>query len=84
MLEIDHHPLDKRMYKLRMAEVDISLNFDCPTCGAAPMEKCELNTGAARFASHVERWDIAKEYQRKTKANPKLPPTARKPRGKRP
>jgi hypothetical protein len=48
------------------------------------MEKCELNTGAARFASHVERWDIAKEYQRKTKANPKLPPTARKPRGKRP
>lgn len=68
------------MYKRRMAEADLSLNFDCPTCGAAPQEVCELNSGTPRFASHAERWDIAKEYQPKAKANV-LPP-ARKAKKK--
>lgn len=63
-----------------MAEPDISLNFDCPRCGAAPHEKCELNTGAPRFASHVERWDIAKDYDRGRKTKPALVPSVRKTR----
>jgi hypothetical protein len=61
-----------------MAEADISLKFDCPTCGAGPQEACELNSGTPRFASHVERWDIAKQYQ--PKAN--VPPPARKAKKK--
>jgi hypothetical protein len=69
------------MYKRRVAEADISLNFDCPTCGAGPQEKCELNSGAPRFASHAERWDIAKQYQPKPRADPD--PSARKPRTKK-
>jgi len=55
-----------------MAEADISLNFDCPTCGAGPQEVCELNSGTPRFASHIARWEIAKEYQPKAKADPNL------------
>jgi hypothetical protein len=65
-----------------MAEADISLNFDCPTCGAAPQEKCELNTGAPRFAPHVERWNIAKDYQPKPRVKPDVVPSARKTRKK--
>jgi len=61
-----------------MAEADLSLNFDCPTCGAGPQEVCELNSGAPRFAPHIARWDIAREYQPKAKANSNLSPTARK------
>jgi hypothetical protein len=68
-----------------MAEADISLNFDCPTCGAGPQEKCELNSGTQRFASHDARWDISKDYQPKAKANPNLSLAARKaPAKKRP
>ena len=70
------------MYKVIMAEADISLNFDCPTCGVGPREKCELNTGAPRFASHAARWDIAKQYQPKAKADPNLSASARKGRAK--
>jgi len=33
----------------------------CPTCGAAPGEKCELNTGQPRTGPHRERRLIAKE-----------------------
>ena len=69
------------MYKRRMAEADLSLNFDCPTCGAAPQEVCELNSGTPRFASHAERWDIAKEYQPKAKANVLPPPRKAKKKG---
>jgi len=65
-----------------MAEADLSLNFDCPTCGAGPQEVCELNSGTPRFAPHVERWEIAKDYQPKAKADPKLSPPARKTKKK--
>jgi hypothetical protein len=61
-----------------MDEADISLKFGCPTCGAGPQEVCELNSGSPRFASHDERWDIAKEYRPKAKANPNLSLAARK------
>jgi hypothetical protein len=44
-----------------MIKKDLSLNFSCPICGAEPSEKCELNSGAARFESHRERRDIAKD-----------------------
>jgi len=33
--------------------------FRCPTCGAAPKEKCELNTGQPRTNAHCERRLIA-------------------------
>jgi hypothetical protein len=44
-----------------MAEIDLSLSYTCPVCGAAPQEKCELNTGAPRFSSHLERKWAAKD-----------------------
>jgi hypothetical protein len=34
----------------------------CPTCGAAPEEKCELSTGQPRTNPHRDRRLIAKEY----------------------
>jgi hypothetical protein len=33
----------------------------CPTCGAAPGEKCELSTGQPRNNSHLDRRLIAKD-----------------------
>jgi hypothetical protein len=45
-----------------MLHNDLSLNFTCPICAAAPDEKCELNSGTPRFESHTERMDIAKDY----------------------
>jgi hypothetical protein len=56
-----------------MTNGDYSLNFACPTCGANPQEKCELNSGIPRFVSHVERWDVAKDYLRDTKLRKKSP-----------
>jgi len=35
------------------------LAIDCPTCGAAPGEKCELNTGQPRTGPHLNRRLIA-------------------------
>ena len=31
------------------------LTIRCPTCGAAPGEKCELSTGQPRFEPHQAR-----------------------------
>jgi len=61
-----------------MAEDDISLNFECPTCGAGPQEVCELNSGSPRFESHDARWGIGEEYQPEAIPNPNLPMAARK------
>jgi len=33
----------------------------CPTCGAAPGEKCELNTGDPRNHPHLDRRLIAED-----------------------
>jgi hypothetical protein len=33
----------------------------CPTCGAAPGEKCELSTGQTRNSPHRDRRLIAKD-----------------------
>jgi hypothetical protein len=44
-----------------MDEVDLSLGYTCPVCGAAPQEKCELNSGGPRFSSHLERKWAAKD-----------------------
>ena len=38
-----------------------ALAVRCPTCGAAPGEKCELTTGRPRTDSHRDRRLIAKE-----------------------
>jgi hypothetical protein len=37
------------------------LTIRCPTCGAAPGEKCELATGQARTDPHRDRRVIAKD-----------------------
>jgi len=39
------------------------LAIPCPTCGAAPGEKCELSTGQPRTDSHRDRRVIAKDSQ---------------------
>jgi len=36
-----------------------ALAVRCPTCGAAPGEKCELSTGQPRFEPHRDRRLIA-------------------------
>ena len=33
----------------------LSLGVPCPTCGAAPGQKCELNTGYPRTTPHRDR-----------------------------
>jgi hypothetical protein len=33
----------------------------CPTCGAKPGERCELNTGQPRTDPHRDRWLIAED-----------------------
>lgn len=37
------------------AEKEQALVFRCPTCGAKPGEKCELNTGLPRTEPHPAR-----------------------------
>ena len=53
-----------------MSKKDLSLDFDCPTCGANPQEVCELISGQPRFASHVERYDIARDRLRGLEPEP--------------
>jgi len=36
----------------------------CPTCGAQPGEKCELNSGQARTAPHRDRRLTAEDLAR--------------------
>ena len=38
---------------------DISLRFECPTCGAGLHEKCLSHRGIDRCESHPERLDAA-------------------------
>ncbi len=38
-----------------------ALTVPCPTCGAAPGEKCELSTGQPRTDPHRDRRVIAKD-----------------------
>jgi hypothetical protein len=45
-----------------MSEIDLSLHYSCPVCGAAPLEQCELNSGTPRFESHIDRREIAKDH----------------------
>jgi len=33
----------------------LSLTVPCPTCGAAPRQKCQLNTGQPRTSPHRDR-----------------------------
>jgi hypothetical protein len=41
--------------------VQQSLAVSCPTCGAAPGERCELSSGQPRYESHRDRREIAKD-----------------------
>jgi hypothetical protein len=45
-----------------MAEIDVSLKFMCPTCGARPGDKCLSHRGTARCESHQDRWNVAAHY----------------------
>jgi hypothetical protein len=66
-----------------MIKKDLSLNFSCPICGAEPSEKCELNSGTARFESHRERRDIARDEDDEDAA-PAVEPPRTAPSGKAP
>jgi len=43
------------------AEKETALIARCPTCGAKPGEKCELNTGLPRTEPHPARRAAAEE-----------------------
>jgi hypothetical protein len=49
------------MTEIQLTEKDPSLEFSCPVCGAAPLEKCEMNNGGARFESHGQRKENGEE-----------------------
>jgi hypothetical protein len=55
------HSLDSRHYLFRMKTISPRkiLAIRCPTCGAAPGEKCELSTGLPRTTPHRDRRLIA-------------------------
>ena len=38
-----------------------ALAVSCPTCGAAPKQKCELSTGQPRTDPHRDRRLVAKD-----------------------
>jgi hypothetical protein len=41
----------------------LSLRVSCPTCGAGPRQKCELNSGQPRTTPHRDRrLSAADEY----------------------
>jgi hypothetical protein len=42
-------------------EENPALSVRCPTCGAAPGEKCELGTGQPRTEPHRDRRLFAEE-----------------------
>jgi len=45
----------------------LSLTVHCPTCGAAPEQKCELNSGQPRTTAHRDRrWNAADKEKTKT------------------
>jgi hypothetical protein len=39
------------------------LAIRCPTCGAAPGEKCELSTGQPRNNPHIDRRWVAEDQR---------------------
>ena len=43
------------------AENDKTLIVRCPTCGAKPGEKCEINNGMLRSESHADRRSAAEK-----------------------
>jgi hypothetical protein len=42
-----------------MARNDLSLEIECPVCGAMPKEKCAMLSGNFCSESHIERCYIA-------------------------
>lgn len=40
-----------------------ALSVHCPTCGAAPGEKCESSTGLPRPHAHLDRLLIAEDLE---------------------
>jgi hypothetical protein len=63
--KIDHSSRSVgRIVKLAMKKelsVHQSLAVSCPTCGAAPGERCELSSGQPRYDPHRDRREIAKD-----------------------
>src|ERR1035438_10624551 len=55
-ITIDQHSAGQwRMMEFMRAEKETALLVQCPTCGAKPGEKCELNTGSPRTEPHAAR-----------------------------
>ena len=69
LFKIDHLRKGLGLYILAMKR-ELSpkevLAIRCPTCGAAPKEKCELSTGQARTEPHRDRRLIAADARSET------------------
>jgi len=52
--------LAQDIYIVKLTQEQI-LAIRCPTCGAAPGEKCELGTGMPRTFPHRDRCPAAKD-----------------------
>jgi hypothetical protein len=65
VVNIDHFSRPSLGHYLSAMKKEIDpkkvLAIRCPTCGAAPGEKCELSTGLPRFEPHRNRRLIAKD-----------------------
>jgi hypothetical protein len=56
-----------------MADHDLSLEYECPICGAQEMQKCATLRGNFRSESHIERRWIARDHQPKPPITHTLP-----------
>ena len=53
------HPVVREVCVTKELSAKKALAVTCPTCGAAPGEKCELSTGQPRTEPHRDRRLIA-------------------------
>jgi hypothetical protein len=65
VVKIDHFYASVLWHYLSEMKKELSLKqalfVHCPTCGAAPGQKCELSTGQPRTDPHRDRRVIAKD-----------------------
>lgn len=56
-----------------MANDDLSLEVECPVCGAQELENCATWSGNFRSESHIERRWFARDHELKKAISQPLP-----------
>jgi hypothetical protein len=58
---LEHYRPDEKTAMKKELSLKKALTVQCPTCGAAPDEKCELTSGQPRTDPHRERLLVAND-----------------------